>query len=315
MSYFTYFQSLKECISFIENNYHQSLQSAVTILTNSNVIFTIGIGKSSFVAGKFASVLKSIGKNSQFIHPTDAIHGDMGCFDSNSVLVIFSKSGVGSEYEQICKHCVHENIPIILITNSINSPLEKYCYSLISIPISFEDPFFNTIPSVSFAINSIVTDLLLFGIIEKIGITKEQYRKNHPAGQIGLLLSLQVKDVMHSLQNVGIVNQNDSLKTAIISATQFPLGCVCVCNNVGNLLGIITDGDIRRYLVDHSDISSVNVETIMNSSPITINAESTLKDAASLMEGIQKKVSVLPVVENSQLRGIVRLHDIMSVSF
>jgi arabinose-5-phosphate isomerase len=315
MSYSTYFQSLKDCISFIENNYPQSLQSAISVLTNSKVIFTIGIGKSSFVAGKFASVLKSIGKNAQFIHPTDAIHGDMGCFDGNSVVVVFSKSGVGSEYEQICKHCYRENIPIILITNSLNSPLEKYCSSLITIPITTEDPFFNSIPSVSFTVNTIITDLLVFGLIESIGISKEQYRKNHPAGQIGYLLTLQVKDLMHLLQNVGIVKQNDSLKSAIISATQFPLGCVCVCNDVGNLIGIITDGDIRRYLVDHSDVSTVNVESIMNNAPITITADASLKDAASLMEGIQKKVSVLPVVENNQLKGIIRLHDIMSVSF
>jgi len=312
MNYSAYFDSLQTSIYQIQSSIAPTLKDSVSILSYAPSIICLGIGKSSFIAQKFASVLKSIGKSAHFVHPTEALHGDLGSFDSHTVAVIFSKSGVGAEYEVICKECVRKNISIILISSSQVTPLDKYCSTKINLPIISEDPFFNTIPSVSFVVNSILSDLLVFGIIETLGVSKEQYLRNHPSGQIGYLLSTKIEEVCHT--EVGIVSKDDSLKSAIIQATKYPLGCVCVCDG-GTLLGIITDGDIRRYLVEHSDISSVLVQSLMNNSPTVIESELTLKDAVELMENGMKKVSVLPVINNEKLFGVLRLHDILSVSF
>lgn len=314
MKYSSYFDALQNSIQQIQTSIVHSLDDAISILSTSSSIICLGIGKSSFVAQKFASVLKSIGKNAHFVHPTDALHGDLGSFVDSSVVVIFSKSGVGVEYEVICKECARKNISILLISSSQVTPLDKYCHSKIVVPIVSEDPFFNTIPSVSFVVNSILSDVLVFGIIDRIGVTKEQYLRNHPSGQIGYLLSTKTEDVCHSLEFVGIVTKNDSLKSAIIQATKYPIGCVCVCDGE-SLVGIITDGDIRRYLVEHSDISSVLVKTLMNASPTVIDADLPLKEAVELMENGIKKISVLPVIKNEKLFGVLRLHDVLSVSF
>lgn len=312
MKYSSYFESLQSSIHMIQSTIVPTLEVSISILSRAQTVFCLGIGKSSFIAQKFASVLKSIGKNAHFIHPTEALHGDMGSFDSQTAAVIFSKSGVGAEYEVICKECVRKNISIVLISTSQVTPLDKYCSSKIILPIVSEDPFFNTIPSVSYVVNSILSDLLVFGIIETLGVSKEQYLRNHPSGQIGYLLSTKIEEVCHT--KIGIVSKNDSLKSAIIQATTYPLGCVCVCDG-DTLLGIITDGDIRRYLVEHSDISSVLVHTLMSNSPTVIESELTLKDAVDLMENGVKKVSVLPVLKNNKLIGVLRLHDVLSVSF
>lgn len=312
MNYSTYFESLQDSIQQIQAKILPTLKDSISILSQSQTIVCLGIGKSSFIAQKFASVLKSIGKNAHFVHPTEALHGDLGSFDKQTGVVIFSKSGVGAEYEVICKECIRKNISIVLVTSSQVTPLDKYCSSKICLPIVSEDPFFNTIPTVSFVINNIISDLLVFGIIETLGVSKEQYLRNHPSGQIGYLLSTKIEEVCHS--EVGIVRKDDTLKSAIIQATKYPLGCVCVCDG-DTLLGIITDGDIRRYLVEHSDISSVLVQSLMNDSPTVIESELTLKDAVELMENGVKKVSVLPVIKNEKLFGVLRLHDVLSVSF
>lgn len=314
MKYTSYFEALTSGIQSIQASVLPSISDSISLLSGAQSIITLGIGKSSFVAQKFASVLKSIGKNAHFVHPTEALHGDLGSIDTQTVVVIFSKSGVGAEYEVICKDCFKKNIAIILISCSSVTPLDKYCRTKIILPILSEDPFFNTIPSTSFVVNSILSDLLVFGIIETLGISKEDYLQNHPAGQIGYLLSNKIEEVCHTLQAVGVVGKNDSLKSAIIQATKYPLGCVCVCEG-DSLLGIITDGDIRRYLVEHSDITSVDVQTLMNTNPTVIEADMTLKDAVDIMENGSKKVSVLPVIKNEKLFGVLRLHDVLSVSF
>ncbi len=315
MKYSSYFQSLRETVSFLENNTILPIDSIVTLLLNSNSIYCLGIGKSSFIAGKMASLLRSICLNSHFIHPVDALHGDIGSFRENSVVLIYSKSGVGIEYETICLECKKRNVPIILITTSKDSQLSKLATITISVPILQEDPFFDTIPSVSSVSASIVSDLIVFGIIEASSLQKEEYLKNHPNGQIGFFLSSKVEDVFHSLSSIAIVNEGDSLKETIIQATKYPLGCVCVCSKSNKLVGIITDGDIRRYLVNNSDISNVIVESIMNKNPLVISKEASLKVAITLMESNDKKISVLPVVENGFLLGVIRLHDVMAFNF
>jgi len=314
LQYSTYFEALQQSIIQIQSTIVPSLDKVIAILSNSNTVVCLGIGKSSFVAQKFASVLKSIGKAAHFVHPTEALHGDLGSFNEQSVIVIFSKSGVGAEYEIICQECVRKNISIVLICSSPITPLDSYCKAKICVPIDTEDPFFNTIPSVSFVVNSIVSDIIVFGVVESMGVTKDEYVRNHPAGQIGYLLSTKIEAVCHKVEVVGIVSKKDTLKTAIIEATKFPLGCVCVCEGT-TLVGIITDGDIRRYLVEHSDISSVLVESLMNGSPTIIDADLTLKDAVERMENGSKKISVLPVIKNEELFGVLRLHDVLSVSF
>lgn len=314
LQYSSYFEAIQQSILTIQSTIVSSIDNVISILSNSTTVVCLGIGKSSFVAQKFASVLKSIGKTAHFVHPTEALHGDLGSISEKSTIVIFSKSGVGAEYDIICQECVRKNISIVLISSSPITPLDSYCKAKICVPIDTEDPFFNTIPSVSFVVNSIISDIIVFGIVDTIGVTKDEYIRNHPAGQIGYLLSTKIEAVCHKVEVVGIVSKIDTLKTAIIQATKYPLGCVCVCEGT-SLVGIITDGDIRRYLVEHSDISSVLVESLMNASPTIIDADLTLKDAVERMENGSKKVSVLPVIKNEELFGVLRLHDVLSVSF
>ena len=142
------------------------------------------------------------------------------------------------------------------------------------------------------------------------GFTKEDFARFHPAGQLGRNLLLKVGDVMHKLEHCALVSENDSARDVVIAMTERPLGAAGIVDADNKILGLVTDGDIRRMLRNVSNIDSVKCADIMTKSPICINSDASLSDAVKLMEERKSKLSVLPVVDDGILKGIIRLHDI-----
>lgn len=299
-----------ETLLELKESLDNSFIKAIEILYNckGKVIFT-GIGKSGHVARKISSTFSSTGTPSIFLHPAEAIHGDLGIIDKEDVLVIISNSGETEEIINIIPYLKFLNIPIICITGNINSTLAQKSDVVIDIKIKREACPFNLAPTSSTTAILVLGDALAITLMELKGFTKEQFAKLHPGGLIGKRLK-KVMDIMHSGDRIPIVYEDMTMKEAIIEITSKGFGATAVLDRNQNLTGIITDGDLRRYIEKGNDLNNGSVKNAMTRNPKTIKYNETVADALNLME--KYKITVLLVLdENNKLIGILHLHDIL----
>jgi arabinose-5-phosphate isomerase len=299
-----------ETLFDLKESLDHSFIKAIEILYNckGKVIFT-GIGKSGHIARKISSTFSSTGTPSIFLHPAEAIHGDLGIIDKEDVLVIISNSGETEEIINIIPYLKFLNIPIICITGNINSTLAQKSDVVIDIKIKREACPFNLAPTSSTTAILVLGDALAITLMELKGFTKEQFAKLHPGGLIGKRLK-KVMDIMHSGEKVPIVYEDMTMKEAIIEITSKGFGATAVLDRNQNLIGIITDGDLRRYIEKGNDLNNGSVKSAMTKNPKTIKYNETVADALNLME--KYKITVLLVLdENNKLIGILHLHDIL----
>jgi len=299
-----------ETLFDLKESLDHSFIKAIEILYNckGKVIFT-GIGKSGHIARKISSTFSSTGTPSIFLHPAEAIHGDLGIIDKEDVLVIISNSGETEEIINIIPYLKFLNVPIICITGNINSTLAQKSDVVIDIKIKREACPFNLAPTSSTTAILVLGDALAITLMELKGFTKEQFAKLHPGGLIGKRLK-KVMDIMHSGEKVPIVYEDMTMKEAIIEITSKGFGATAVLDRNQNLVGIITDGDLRRYIEKGNDLNNGSVKSAMTKNPKTIKYYETVADALNLME--KYKITVLLVLdENNKLIGILHLHDIL----
>jgi arabinose-5-phosphate isomerase len=299
-----------ETLFDLKESLDYSFIKAIEILYNckGKVIFT-GIGKSGHIARKISSTFSSTGTPSIFLHPAEAIHGDLGIIDKEDVLVIISNSGETEEIINIIPYLKFLNVPIICITGNINSTLAQKSDVVIDIKIKREACPFNLAPTSSTTAILVLGDALAITLMELKGFTKEQFAKLHPGGLIGKRLK-KVMDIMHSGEKVPIVYEDMTMKEAIIEITSKGFGATAVLDRNQNLIGIITDGDLRRYIEKGNDLNNGSVKSAMTKNPKTIKYNETVADALNLME--KYKITVLLVLdENNKLIGILHLHDIL----
>lgn len=299
-----------ETLFDLKESLDHSFIKAIEILYNckGKVIFT-GIGKSGHIARKISSTFSSTGTPSIFLHPAEAIHGDLGIIDKEDVLVIISNSGETEEIINIIPYLKFLNVPIICITGNINSTLAQKSDVAIDIKIKREACPFNLAPTSSTTAILVLGDALAITLMELKGFTKEQFAKLHPGGLIGKRLK-KVMDIMHSGEKVPIVYEDMTMKEAIIEITSKGFGATAVLDRNQNLIGIITDGDLRRYIEKGNDLNNGSVKSAMTKNPKTIKYNETVADALNLME--KYKITVLLVLdENNKLIGILHLHDIL----
>jgi arabinose-5-phosphate isomerase len=299
-----------ETLFDLKESLDYSFIKSIEILYNckGKVIFT-GIGKSGHIARKISSTFSSTGTPSIFLHPAEAIHGDLGIIDKEDVLVIISNSGETEEIINIIPYLKFLNVPIICITGNINSTLAQKSDVVIDIKIKREACPFNLAPTSSTTAILVLGDALAITLMELKGFTKEQFAKLHPGGLIGKRLK-KVMDIMHSGEKVPIVYEDMTMKEAIIEITSKGFGATAVLDRNQNLIGIITDGDLRRYIEKGNDLNNGSVKSAMTKNPKTIKYNETVADALNLME--KYKITVLLVLdENNKLIGILHLHDIL----
>jgi len=299
-----------ETLFDLKESLDHSFIKAVEILYHckGKVIFT-GIGKSGHIARKISSTFSSTGTPSIFLHPAEAIHGDLGIIDKEDVLVIISNSGETEEIINIIPYLKFLNVPIICITGNINSTIAQKSDVVIEIKIKREACPFNLAPTSSTTAILVLGDALAITLMELKGFTKEQFAKLHPGGLIGKRLK-KVMDIMHSGDRIPIVYEDMTMKEAIIEITSKGFGATAVLDKNQNLIGIITDGDLRRYIEKGNDLNNGSVKNAMTRNPKTIKYNETVGDALNLME--KYKITVLLVLDdNNKLIGILHLHDIL----
>ena len=294
--------------SKINGNY----QIAAQLIANSNKVILSGIGKSGLIAKKIAATLSSYNISAVFLHPVEALHGDIGIIQHNDVVILLSKSGSTEEVVRLVPFIKSRNAKIISIITNTKSFLGHNSDIVLEASIEREACPFDVAPTSSTTVALVIGDALAISAALIKGVTLQDFSKTHPLGTIGKTISLQVKDIMHTNSNIPLINESTFFKDAIIEISKKKLGCVLVIDNFGELLGIITDGDVRRTLQKYDEIKNIKVIDIMNPNPVTIKQDIYLDVALSIMENRDSQINVLPVVDDGNKPiGVVRLHDIM----
>lgn len=284
---------------------------AVNLIADSKKLVVTGVGKSGLIGQKIAATFSSLGLPAHSMHSVDALHGDIGIIEENDTVIMLSKSGSTDEIVRLMPFIKSRKANTIAIVSDENSYLAHNSDVTILIPIETEACPLNIVPTSSTTATLAIGDALAVAVMNVKNITIEDFSKQHPLGQIGRNITLQVKDVMHSGNKIPKVFSRELFKNSIIEMSNKKLGCVCVVDNDDVLRGIITDGDVRRTLQKYDNLRDLTVEDIMCNNPSTIEPDVFLGEALSQMSNRESQISVLAVTDSNKLVGIIRVHDII----
>jgi arabinose-5-phosphate isomerase len=292
-----------------------SVEQAIELLSAcKGKILLVGVGKSGVIAQKIAATLTSTGTVALHLHPSDALHGGLGIVTSEDVVIALSNSGETDEVIAMLPYLKQRRVPIIAIVGSLNSTLARRAEVVLDASVDQEACPLNLAPTTSTTVALAIGDALAMTLMQTKGWTLEEFAQNHPAGQLGKRLTLKVADLMHGAEDNPTIGE-DAAWLAIISAISGGgLGAVNVVDSAGRLVGIITDGDVRRALgkMESGGLDSLNCEAMMTRDPIVASPDLLAYDALRLMEERSSQISVLPVVDEARLCvGLIRLHDIV----
>lgn len=302
-----------EALMMVADRLDESFKKAVDIiLGHKGKIIVSGIGKSGHVGQKIAATLSSTGTPAIFLHPGEAVHGDLGIYQKGDPTILLSKSGSTSELVRLIPTLKKFGSPIIAIVSNLNSPIAQRADVVIDATIKKEADPLGIVPTSSALVSMAIGDAMASSLMLEKKFKKEDFATFHPGGQLGKSLSEIVSDVMHKLQQVAVVAPSASLREVVIELTNAPLGGACVVDERMKLMGVITDGDIRRALVDDQKFATISASEIMTKSPISVEPDTRISDALILMEDRPSQISVLPVVDrvSNELLGLLRIHDI-----
>ncbi len=295
-----------------KNKLDQNFYEAATLLAGSGKIIVSGVGKSGLIARKIAATFSSIGISAIFLHPVEALHGDIGVVQEGDVSILLSKSGTTEELLKLIPYLKMRNSKIISIIGSIGSSIGRHSDAVLDGSVDIEACPFNLAPTSSSTLALALGDALAVAVMRIKNVTLDDFSRLHPLGQIGRSVTVKVRDVMHIGEEIPLTSNLSPFRDALIEMSRKDLGCVCSVDNHNKLLGIITDGDVRRILQNSEDMRGLTVGSVMTSNPITISKDAYLHEALAVMENRQSEISVLPVVdENSKVIGVLRLHDII----
>ncbi|MCU6760823.1 Arabinose 5-phosphate isomerase KdsD [uncultured Roseburia sp.] len=277
-------------------------------------IILCGMGKPGHIARKISATMSSLGIQSYVLHPAEALHGDLGTLSKEDILILISNSGETSEICNILPNIKLINIPIVSITSHLDSTLAQYSDYVIALPIFKEACALSLAPTSSTTAALVLGDAIAVVVSELRKFKKEDFALFHPAGALGRKLTVKVSDIMHKNEENPVVNAGVNLGEAIIKMCEFGLGAITIVDENQKLLGLITDGDLKRYIGKREDVYKVNVEDVMTSHPIVTEENILAINALAMMENREKQLSVLPVVrEDLVVVGLVRNHDIIKL--
>jgi len=263
-----------------------------------------GMGKSGHIACKIAATLASTGAPAIFVHPGEASHGDLGMITTNDAVLALSNSGETSELADLVAYTKRFEIPLIAITGGDGSALAKAATVALVYPASQEGCPMGLAPTTSTTVTLALGDAIAVALLERNGFSPADFHALHPGGKLGQRL-LKVLDIMHAGDALPLVTPATSMADAILEMTTKSFGCVGVIDDGGQLLGVVTDGDLRRHM--SADLLSLTVDDILTTGGKTIRAEALASEAVHLMN--VSKITNVFVVENNKPVGILHIHD------
>jgi len=284
------------------------IEKAVEIAYNTKgKLIITGVGKSGLIGSKIAATLASTGTPSFFIHPTEALHGDLGMITKLDSVLAISYSGESEELIKILPHIKRFEVPLIAMTGDKNSTLARYADVVLNIHVDKEACPLNVAPTSSTTLTLAMGDALAVCLMKKRNFTKEDFASFHPGGSLGKRLFIKVKDLMKT--SFPIANKNDTLKDAIIKMTEGKLGHVLFLDG-NKVSAILSDGDLRRAMMSKNFDLEKKAILFATKNPKTINKNVLASDALKFME--DNKIQLLPVVDdNDSIVGVIHLHDLV----
>jgi arabinose-5-phosphate isomerase len=272
-------------------------------------IVVTGMGKSGHIAGKIAATLASTGSPAFFVHPAEASHGDMGMITRDDLVIALSNSGETTELLTLLPLLKRLGVSLITFTGNTSSTLAAASQVTLDLSISEEACPLNLAPTASTTVALAMGDALAVALLEARGFTQEDFALSHPGGALGRKLLLRVGDLMHTGDAIPIVTPDTSLSDGMLEMTGKKLGMTAVCAEDNRLLGVFTDGDLRRALDQGVDVRTASMEQVMTTGGKTATAEMLAAEAVHILE--QNKINALLVVdENSRVVGALNIHDL-----
>ena len=297
----------------VDNNF-KKMVNLIIKLENKKVIVT-GIGKSGHIGSKIAATLASTGTSAIFVNAAEALHGDLGMINEGDVVIIISNSGNSDEILSILAPIKKLGAYIIGFTGNLDSLLAKKSDIVINIGIEKEACPLGIAPMSSTTSTLVMGDALAVCLMKLRNFSERDFAKYHPGGSLGKRLLLTVEDLMYKEDTVPLALRESSIEEILLILTEKKQGAVCIVDNLENkeLLGIITEGDIRRALLNKKDFFNYKAKDIMKVNPIFINPNIMAIDALNIMEKRESQISVLPVIKDKKIVGIIRVHDLVGL--
>lgn len=286
------------------------------LLSCKGTLFLSGVGKSSIIAKKIAMTLNSYGIKAGFLSPLNALHGDIGMISAGDVVLLLSKSGETDELLNLCPAVRNKGASIIAVVSDAESRLAKASDLSIVLPVAKELCPYDLAPTTSTTVQLLFGDLIAIALMRQKEVTIDNFVLNHPAGQIGKIgkrLILKVSDLMLSGKSLPTCGPKEKLVDVLVELSNKKCGCILIVDEQKRLLGLFTDGDLRRALQKYkADALQHSIEELMTRTPRVISPTLLAYDAMREMESNQKgAITALAVVDNEALVGLIRLHDII----
>jgi len=296
-------------LHMLRDNLAASFSNSVSLLfeTNGRIIAT-GMGKSGHIARKIASTLSSTGAPSHFVHPGEASHGDLGMIAKDDIVLAISNSGETPELSDLLAYCGRFSIPVVAITSGSNSSLEKFASQTIILPDAVEACGETRAPTTSTTMSLAVGDAIAVALLRRKGFTATDFHGFHPGGNLGAALK-RVKDLMHDSDVLPLCTLDSSLASAVGIMTNSGFGCVGIVDEQGILIGMLTDGDLRRHFNHLHDSNSVT--DFMTTEPKTVTPETLAGDALGILS--RSKITSMFVVAQKKPIGLLHVHDCLAV--
>ncbi len=271
---------------------------------------TCGVGKSGHVARKASGTLSSTGTVSAFLHAAEAVHGDLGMVQPQDIVILYSQSGETDEIVRLFPSLKSLGAHTILITGRPASSSGRMADLVIDTGVNQEACHLNLAPTTSTTAMMALSDALAIAVMTKKGFGKEDFAKFHPSGTLGKRLVLTVSDAMRPLSEIAVCKEADLILDVTRAITKAGVGAACIINSKGNLLGLISDGDIRRAFSKESPLE-LRAQDIMTSKVTTIAPNLLAIEGLEYFQNLEKKLGEIPVVENDRLLGLLMLKDLL----
>ncbi|MBO5038757.1 MAG: KpsF/GutQ family sugar-phosphate isomerase [Alphaproteobacteria bacterium] len=296
-----------ETLEILKNSFDETLSQALDLLQNAKGrIIVTGMGKSGHIARKMAATFASTGTVSFFVHPAEASHGDLGMIADDDVIIAISYSGESKELSDILMYAKRHNIPLIAITKNPESALGKNSSLVLKLPDNGEACPLGLAPTSSTTATIVLGDVLAVDLMERRGFSAADFRQRHPGGKLGAILC-KVADIMHKDKEIPLLKETADMQEALLVMSEKMLGCVGIVDDNGCLTGIITDGDLRRWM--SPNLITEKVVNVMTKNPKVIGPEALIVDAVNMMNNTGRGITNLFVVENKKPVGVIHIHD------
>ena len=300
-----------EAISQLREKINKQFEQACNIILQcEGRVAVTGMGKSGHIANKIASTLASTGTPAFFLHPAEASHGDLGMITSADVVLAISNSGSTSEIMTIIPRLKRLDVPIISMTGNSQSEVAKAAAVHLCIQVAREACPMNLAPTTSTTASLVLGDALAISLLETRGFSEYDFAMSHPGGALGRKLLLRARDLMHENTSVPRVYFNDCVQTALIEMTEKGFGVTAIFDISERLVGIFTDGDLRRMTSQGLNIGDTIVKDVMSANPKTISGDVLAAEALNIMEDLS--ITTLLITDDSNcLCGILHMHDLI----